>query len=274
MNQLESLKPRSKFNVMDLVRDAGIDVSDWANFKGGVKKASSNPKYCYEWAFVDPKHVVLNIWYNSIIEFNKQILLRGNLRKKSGSDSTKGVWKSRADKFDKAVRNAFLNAKTIRVIINEGQQRDGHSRETKASIVKFRLLDKDPWTVTSYEGKSGQFELTRGFQLPQIVDQFILNPDIQAWADKRSVTSQVFKRSQLVRRQVLNRARGKCEYCGETGFITIDNRIYIETHHIIPLSEGGPDTVKNVAALCPNHHKEAHEGLNREKIRTTLIKKR
>jgi hypothetical protein len=37
---------------MDLVAAAGIDVSDWANFEGGQQKAASNPKYCYDWAFV------------------------------------------------------------------------------------------------------------------------------------------------------------------------------------------------------------------------------
>ena len=37
---------------MDLVKLAGVDVSDWANFKG--KHASTNPKYCYEWSFIEP----------------------------------------------------------------------------------------------------------------------------------------------------------------------------------------------------------------------------
>jgi 5-methylcytosine-specific restriction protein A len=248
-------------------------VSDWANFKGGVEKASSNPKYCYEWAFVDSKHVVLNIWYGSIIETAKHISLTENLRETSRSESTKAIWKKRADKFDKAVRDAFLNSKTVRVIINEGLQRDGHSKQTKASNVKFRLLDTEPWTITSYDDKSGQFVLKRGLQQPKIVDQFDVENNGKDKPQKRSVTGSVFTRSQEVRNKVLDRSEGKCEYCGEAGFKTIKNEIYLETHHIIPLSEDGPDNIKNVAALCPNHHREAHHGFNAKRIRMTLIKK-
>jgi len=46
--KVEDLKPKERLRVMDLVSEAGIDVSDWANFKGGEGKAASNPKYCYE----------------------------------------------------------------------------------------------------------------------------------------------------------------------------------------------------------------------------------
>ena len=59
---LEGIRPRERHRVMDLVAEAGVDVSDWANGKGGAAKATANPRYCYEWAFVEPKKlVVLNI---------------------------------------------------------------------------------------------------------------------------------------------------------------------------------------------------------------------
>jgi len=46
-----NLKPSSKQLVYDLVTQAGIDTSDWADFKGD--HPSTNPKFCYEWAFWD-----------------------------------------------------------------------------------------------------------------------------------------------------------------------------------------------------------------------------
>ncbi len=58
---LTEIKPTCRLLVMDLVRDAGLDVSDWANFRGGKKGAASNPRYCYEWAFVQADKVVLNL---------------------------------------------------------------------------------------------------------------------------------------------------------------------------------------------------------------------
>ena len=48
-SELEELKLTSHRKVIELVEEAGVDVSDWQNFKGGSGKAASNPKHCYEW---------------------------------------------------------------------------------------------------------------------------------------------------------------------------------------------------------------------------------
>lgn len=37
-----------------------------------------------------------------------------------------------------------------------------------------------------------------------------------------------------------------------------DGEPYLETHHIICLSHGGPDTIDNTVALCPNCHRKMH----------------
>ena len=70
-----------------------------------------------------------------------------------------------------------------------------------------------------------------------------------------------FQRDESVRKAVLRRADGACEYCGKKGFITKDGDHYLETHHIIALSADGPDTIRNVIALCSEHHREAHYGM-------------
>lgn len=75
----------------------------------------------------------------------------------------------------------------------------------------------------------------------------------------------------MVRKNALIRANGKCEWCGESGFVMADGKIYLETHHIVPLSEDGLDTEKNVAALCPNHHREAHHGVIKTEMRKKLL---
>jgi predicted HNH restriction endonuclease len=43
-------------------------------------------------------------------------------------------------------------------------------------------------------------------------------------------------------------------------FETPDGTSYTEVHHIVPLAEGGEDTIENVACLCPAHHREIHLG--------------
>jgi 5-methylcytosine-specific restriction protein A len=69
-----------------------------------------------------------------------------------------------------------------------------------------------------------------------------------------------YKRNGMVRDHVIRRASGRCEYCGELGFLMSGGKRYIEAHHIIGLGDGGPDTVANVIGLCPKHHREAHFG--------------
>ena len=70
---------------------------------------------------------------------------------------------------------------------------------------------------------------------------------------------------------MLDRARGLCEFCHKRPFLKYDREPYLEAHHIIPLAKGGPDTVKNTIALCPECHREAHYAYNRQEI-TTLMK--
>ncbi len=75
-------------------------------------------------------------------------------------------------------------------------------------------------------------------------------------------------RDDRVRRRVVERAQGRCEHCGELGFRRADGSHYVEAHHIISLAVQGPDTLDNVIALCPNHHREAHFGEDREQLET------
>lgn len=78
-------------------------------------------------------------------------------------------------------------------------------------------------------------------------------------------------RDDRVRQIVVKRANGRCEHCGELGFRKTDGSYYVEAHHIISLSKQGPDTLDNVIALCPNHHREAHFGEFRLALETRFL---
>jgi len=82
-----------------------------------------------------------------------------------------------------------------------------------------------------------------------------------------------YRRDEAVRAYVIRRARGHCEYCGARGFELGDGSYYVEAHHVIALSAEGPDTVENVIALCPGHHREAHYGKDAEKLERALLAK-
>lgn len=73
---------------------------------------------------------------------------------------------------------------------------------------------------------------------------------------------QDYRRDPDVVAEALYRAEGFCENCKEKApFIKRSNgEPYLEVHHIIPLSQGGLDSLENVISLCPNCHREIHFG--------------
>ena len=76
---------------------------------------------------------------------------------------------------------------------------------------------------------------------------------------KREVVSEVYERDQLVSEYAKRRANGTCQLCGQPApFSDRYGDPFLEIHHIVPLPEGGPDTIENVVALCPNCHRKVH----------------
>jgi predicted restriction endonuclease len=82
-----------------------------------------------------------------------------------------------------------------------------------------------------------------------------------------------YTRDQNVRKAVLKRAKGKCEFCAKPGFLGPNGKPYLETHHVIFLAKEGADRTTNVIALCPNDHREAHFGKRRVEIEKEMIQR-
>jgi hypothetical protein len=84
--------------------------------------------------------------------------------------------------------------------------------------------------------------------------------------------SRAFERDPLVVAIALKRADYKCEVpsCTSVPFETLEGRTYCEVHHIVPLAEGGEDTIENVACVCPSHHREVHFGKAAASLTNTL----
>lgn len=288
---LQSLRPKQRHSVMDLVEEAGIDITAWRIKKGGgaVKNPRTNPNFCFEWSFGgDDGPIALCIWHKDIyIDSNQdQIFWSGNLRdfaikleQRENDPDANGTIKSRARsqgqrarKFDEQIKQAFIMDRPIRAIILSGK----HSAKTNAgdstSTVQFRQLDAAPWRVESYSVQSGKFRLVRGSSIDKprlFFDQFTVNESVPR---KETMTSS-FIRAPEVRSAVLKRAGGVCEYCGAIGFSMANGGIYLETHHVIPLSEKGADQPSNVVAICADDHRKAHHSVARKSMRELLLAK-
>lgn len=265
---LNEIKPINKERVMDLVDKAGISTKQWAYKANGEPfggEPAANPNYCYEWCFRnnEDKIAVLNVWHEQLVEKNGEIQIIINIRK-VGDESSNTSRKRRAVAMDSLMRVASMSTWTIRAIIMDGRQlNDGTEKASK------RILDPMEWHIRRYNADTGECLLVRGLGKSMFVDQFDLRNEEQ---DQKLVATTVYERSEQIRRQVLERAAGNCEYCGEQGFTTIAGRRYLETHHIEPLSLGGKDDLTNVIALCPHHHRYAHYSEERESFKIELNK--
>ena len=69
----------------------------------------------------------------------------------------------------------------------------------------------------------------------------------------------VYARNRYVAELAKRRANGKCELCRKGApFCNASNEPYLESHHIVWLAHGGPDSPENTVALCPNCHRKMH----------------
>ena len=81
---IAAIKPTEHLRVYDLVREAGVDVSDWANYKR-PNSPQTNPRYCYEWAFEAPDRVVVCLWYEEMKQEGVDIFQKLNYREIAAS---------------------------------------------------------------------------------------------------------------------------------------------------------------------------------------------
>ena len=103
----------------------------------------------------------------------------------------------------------------------------------------------------------GEVPLPRGHLTPQTVTSegttYLRDPRVKAW--------------------VLQMARGQCDLCNNPGpFLLATGEPYLEEHHVLPLAQGGSDTVQNAVAVCPNCHRRLHLGTDASQQREILYR--
>lgn len=92
-------------------------------------------------------------------------------------------------------------------------------------------------------------------------------PDGDIIPTRRRVAVTRFSQNAGVKAWVLQQAAGRCEGCESPApFNAVDGLPYLELHYVRQLVEGGPDTVSNAVALCPNCHREIHYGANAQAL--------
>jgi len=83
----------------------------------------------------------------------------------------------------------------------------------------------------------------------------------------RRTKSITYTRNPYIAEYAKRRAKGRCQLCEKPApFLDLRGSPYLESHHILWLSKGGPDIVENTVALCPNCHKCVHVRNDKENI--------
>jgi len=262
---LEELRPNGHARVYDLVQKSGVDVAEWE--AGKVANAAANPNFCFNWAFVQHgRVVVLCLWHEEMTEVDGVVSYSWDVPLK-GKHATVV---RRIKQANEAIREAFESNLPLRIIVC----RSANNGPDEPRRVAARCLDPEPWHVEC-RLESGAATLRRGAgaTTADYEDQFDLAGRVGGPTERIERQISVFMRRANVRRHALNRSQGRCEYCGQRGFGMGSGKIYLETHHIIPLYENGEDSSENVIALCPNHHREAHYGEKGDEMRNEMLRK-
>lgn len=276
MSIREELDPRGIRSVMELVAEAGLDVSEWASGRGGVRRAANNPRFCFEWAYFQTgRALVLNLWLESFEEQDGRVTCRFDALRRferlaSANGRAGALVVARARRAVECVQAAQAESAPVRVVVLTGERRGFELDLGTKSKVRTRSLDPVAWAITGRDPVSGDWILERGAKPVVSVDQFAVVPGDQSPAPVVTRTGRVRLRDAGMRVVVLGRAIGCCEWCGVPGFLREDGSRYLEVHHIVSLADDGADHPLNMIALCPNHHREAHHSVAREAMRAEM----
>ncbi|MGY3445525.1 5-methylcytosine-specific restriction protein A [Bradyrhizobium sp. USDA 4473] len=264
MKTREDLRPTQKPLVIDILKSLDMDVSKWADMKGGAARAASNPKYCYNWSFRQPgEFFVVCLWYNGLKQKGSQLFFEVNRAGKRAHRTEPGssTWNKRSDDFDQSLWLAYSHQLPLRVIVVEG---DGGS-------VRARLLDDAFWAVTEYDIATSKCTIVRG---AEPVPVSINADDIELAGfegQERKRFVQHRRREDSMRRHKIEDALArtgklvcevpKCGFDFEKRYGAV-GKGYAQVHHLVPLHKapktGRKVTLNDLAIVCANCHAMIH----------------
>tara|TARA_A100001015_G_scaffold271655_1_gene325490 strand:- start:2055 stop:2882 length:828 start_codon:yes stop_codon:yes gene_type:complete len=153
----------------------------------------------------------------------------------------------------------------------EERQPDLKGNIRRVWMFPLRVKDRDHFSIdlTIQRGLEKKKEKkARKLYIEELKKRVKFSPKVPG---NRDVKTKTYERSSIVSELAKRRAGGRCQLClMEAPFKTKDGSPFLETHHIVWLSNGGEDTPENTVALCPNCHRKMHS-LNLKKDRDFLI---
>lgn len=144
-------------------------------------------------------------------------------------------------------------------VFYEKDKTERENQNIKTNALKKNIYEGTSSSITSEEFSEflkNEEEKTQSLSYDQLKNESRAEPE---FPQQIIVTSKEFLRSGKVSNFAKKRANGICQLCNNPApFSNKNDQPYLESHHIIWLSEGGSDKIENTVALCPNCHKKMH----------------
>lgn len=190
-------------------------------------------------------------------------------KKRTTSEYVNEVRTQLSGYFDSATKNLLLDesdfTNNVEFDLNSSS---GEKEESSDVDVSSELITR---ATSKQEDSESPDELQAYYlMLDEEIEQAFSNRedrrlrllDAQKIPQTFNVQATIYKRNPDVIAEVLDRANGICEECGNPAlFLRARNDLpYLEVHHRNLLSKGGEDSVENAIALCPNCHRRFHYG--------------
>ena len=139
----------------------------------------------------------------------------------------------------------------------EDIQNDEDGKDRIVWRFPLRICDGEMISQDVFEQNQANTEkLAKEMTLQDLKEKIAQQPEVPK---KVTIKSQTAERSPYVAEFAKKVANGMCQLCGQPApFKDSDGTPYLESHHIVWLAQGGPDTIYNVVALCPNCHRKMH----------------
>lgn len=289
-NILEKLEEAKQKEIIQDLIDKDIDIFCWAGFNRYIDYLQENSKFIiiseklqkiyvgeYITKLEDPKEVIYDCikWKDKNW---KRILFLKNMKEFNISKHVFDTIVSEVGAIRKAENQGYTQ---IRYIYYESEQEkifDILGINNKTELQKFieqqtpLISERDNLEINEDKFKKifnefGGIEKNKDFIFKNLMD-------VEHKPNYKETSSKIYERDARLSLILKEKYNYSCQICA-ISLEALNNKKYVEAHHIIPLSEGGIDSIKNMICVCPNCHKKFHLGsykLNKEnkKIKNTI----